>query len=744
MTELFLDTETFNVRDIDVGSYRYAETAELLLFPYAVDDGPVTLWDVTVDPLIPAELDEALRDPRVVKIAHNRMFDAPVIRHTLGIDIPPEQWDDVMVQAYSHAYPGKLEVLGDILGLPVDKAKITDGERLIAKFCKPAPVNHRAYRYTRHTHPEDWQRFCDYAVRDVEAMREVRKRLPTWNWREHDKRLWCFDQRANERGMRLDRELCEAGAIAAAHEKDALAEEFVRLTGGEVTSPQRRAKFLGYLNAEFGLNLDNTRKDTFHPLVDSGTMDPRCERLMRISLMANKTSTAKYAKAVPAIMDDGRFRGGLQFRGAARTRRWAGRIIQGQNLPSRGLPDQVDINQYVEALKAGCHDILFDDQMRFASAALRAMVIAPDPEQPTPDGRYARGTFAIADLSNIEGRLGAWFADETWKLDAFRAFDAGTGPDLYMLTACGIVGGDPYDTKRLVEGMTEKVRNVFGKVPDLFGLYAGGFGAAQTFGQAYGLRTLDGRVMSNFWDAIEANIDPEIVSAARANWTAWGAERNPDADYDEWIACETVKLAWRRRHPATVRLWDRIKVAVVNAIKYPGKAYRAGRWLTYQMARHHGTSYLLCALPRPGAFLVYAEPKLHLDNAGAAQRDRYRRGDYRDIPDHGRGVSVTYMGIDEQATGGAFGKWQRLHTHPGKFLEQACQSTAMDVMVDRAEDIEAAGLLPVLSVHDELICERHSDAGVPELCAFMSTTPDWAPGLPLAAGGFETRVYRKD
>lgn len=767
MRTLYGDTETYGALDLKrTGAYRYAEIAELLLYPYALDDGPVYLWDAATcellqcDPLpdgdvafvrlataeaMPEALHDALHDDGVRLTFHNAAFDRQILAHVLGIRPRLERFDCTMVKALSHAYPGKLESLGPILGLPMDKAKVSDGKKLINRFCKPAPSNHKADRYTHETHPAEWHRFRVYAVRDVIAMREVDRRLPAWNWQPRDLALWHLSERINDRGMQIDRELCAAGAVAAVAEKDRLRAEFVTLTNAHPieptpTAPSQRDKFRAYLNARFGLALADTKKETFQPLLDGDTLAPECRRLMDIALLNNKTSTSKYAALHPALAADDRFRGGLQFRGAARTRRFAGRLFQPQNLPSRGLPRQEWIDQYIVALRHNIHDMLFDDLMLYGAAAIRALVVAKV------------GTrLAVADLSNIEGRIVAYLADETWKLEAFRDFDAGLGPDLYMLTATSIVGGDPWDKGATIPGRRDKIRDVFGKVPDLFGAYQGGFGAAQTFARGAGLRTPDGRAMSNYMDTIMANADPELVSSARANWTRWGADREPDADPEEWLACEVVKLAWRRRHPATVELWARLQEAAVRAIQNPGTAYKAGRWLTFAVRRHAGISYLLCKLPS-GAVLCYCDPRVSLDDnvalasdtdAALAPHERKQRRRAAALAETDvRNLTLTYMGIKSDVTGGDFGPWTRVYLYGGKLLENCAQSMALDVMMHNMPAIEAAGYGIVLSVHDELLAETVDGSGE-DMAAIMARVPPWCSGLPLAAEGFTTDVYRK-
>ena len=693
---LYLDLETYNEQDISVGTYRYAETAEVLLIAYAFDDGPVQVWDRVQEPF-PIDLFNGLRNDNVFLTAHNALFDRAVLNDCFQMPTRLERWRCTMSKAFSHAFPGSLEACGAVLDLPRDKAKLESGKKLINRFCKPAPSNHKVDRYDHTTHPEEWEQFKTYAAMDVEAMRELDKRLPSWNWKDSDIALYHLDQRINDRGFHVDRELAEAGARVAEIDKDRLAQEFIDLTGGVVERPAQREQFRVYLNSNFNLELDNTKAETFRDILESKQeLAPECRRLMEISILSNKTSTSKYGALVPAISSDGRFRGGLQFRGAARTRRWSGRTFQPQNLPSRGLPSCRSIEHYIWALKNDCHEFLFDDQMTYTSAALRGVLIAPEGKK-----------LAVADLSNIEGRILAWLADETWKVQAFFDYDAGKGPDLYNITATSILGGDPYDVPKAI-------RNVFGKVPDLAFGYAGGYGACQVLAKSYRVSFCDN------WDTIKKSVDPKLIAAAKANWTLWGGQRNPEADPNEWIASDVVKLAWRSRHPKSQQLWKVCKEAAKLAIQNPGSTYPAGKWLRFAVKHHASRPYLLCRLPS-GNFLCYFAPRYHEDSD-----------------------AITYMGIDSTATGGMYGKWQRLYTHGGKIVENICQSLAMDIMASNMADIDASGFPIVLTVHDEIVAESGSEQSASELASLMSKVPEWLPGFPLAAAGFDCERYRKD
>lgn len=702
MTTLWLDLETYNDLDLKVvGGYRYAESAEVLLFAYALDDEPVSVWDATCEPM-PRDLDDALADPAIRLIAHNANFDRTILRYQSSVMRAAGQrldrWQCTMAWALSHALPAGLSDLCAVLKVPENKAKLAEGKKLVRLFTQPQPKNRKIRRATRETHPDEWERFKAYAANDIEAMRAVAARLPRWNWNESAIEEWRCDQRINDRGFQVDRELTQAGARAAVKEKARIAARFVELTGGAVARPSLREQFRQHLNERFGLGLADTQSETFRRLIAAGGLDPVARELMELSIAANKTSTAKYAALDPAVQDDGRFRGGTQFAGAGRTRRWAGRKFQPQNLPSRGLPDPEEIEAYIAALKADVHDLFFGDLMRFGAAALRGVVIAgPGCKMP------------VADLSNIEGRMLSWVADETWKLAAFREFDAGTGPDLYNVTAVSIIGGDPWKVEK-------KNRNVFGKVPDLASGYQGGVTGYQTFARAYGVR------MSDHWDTIQRAVAPHLVEQARANFEKWGHEQLETLEIDEleWVASEACKLAWRARHPATVRLWYAIGDAAKNAIRMPGRVFPAGRHLKMRVASFAGFRWLIVALPS-GRFLTYFDPKLTDDG------------------------SITYM-ADASEDGKTSRAWIRTYTHGGKMTGNVCQTLARDILAPAMLEAERQGYMPILSVHDEILTETPDtdEFSADGLIKIMATNPPWSAGLPLAAAGFETYRYKKE
>ncbi|EJM3786814.1 DNA polymerase [Salmonella enterica] len=686
MQKLWLDLETFSEIPIKNGIHVYAEGVEIMLFAWAIDEGPVNVHDLTADYNLPTRLLTALSDESVLIYAHNSHFDRTVLRHAhprLAPDVT--RWRDTMVQALAHGLPGALGALCEVLGVPQDKAKDKEGKSLIQLFCKPRPKNSKLRRATSKTHPEEWRRFVAYAGLDIEAMREVYKRLPKWNYQGTELTLWHRDQQINDRGVCMDVQLAQAAIEAVDLEQKRLAKRTQVMTDGEVQAATQRDALIKHIVESYGVELPDMQRSTLERRITDPDLPTAVKELLAIRLQASTTSTSKYKSLMKGVSSDGRLRGTLQFCGASRTGRWAGRLFQPQNLPRPSL-EQEQIDEGIEALKAGCADLLFDNIMELTSSALRGCIMAPEGKK-----------LVVSDLSNIEGRKLAWLAGEQWKLDAFREYDEGTGPDLYKLAYARAFNISPDDV--------DKYQRQIGKVMELGLGFGGGVAAFLTFALVYGLD------LDELANAALPNIPRDVIREAK-NWYDESVKRKSTYGLSErvFIACDSLKRLWRRAHPATCDFWYQLERTVRAAIATPQKTLYCG----YLKIRRDG-AWLRIQLPS-GRALCYPSPSIEKGN-------------------------ITYQGINSYSR-----KWQRLKTYGGKLVENVTQAAARDVLAGNMPLIEDAGYSIVLTVHDEVITETPDtdEFNDKALSALLSTNPEWAPDIPLNAGGFEAYHYRKD
>lgn len=460
---LFIDTETFSECDLKkTGGYRYAQhlTTRVTLFGYAIDDDAAKVWDVTTGTPMPDDLRDALDDDNRLVLAHNSMFDRPVIQHTLNIKLPMRRWRDSMVKAYTLGLPGSLAQLGQALGLSDDQAKMSDGHKLVMKFCKPAPTNHKAFKYDKTTHPAEWKRFVDYCAQDVEAMRTIWKLMPDFNELEQEIDLWHLDQEINDRGMPIDLDTVAVAIERVAEEKKHLTDELVALTNGLLTSSAAVTKLVNFLEEHEGLTMPSLAKADVSAVLLRDDITDRARRILEIRQQADKTSVKKYNTLALGTCADGRLRGTLQFYGAFRTGRWAGRLFQPQNL---ARPTIGDLDVGVDHIRNNTLDLAYDYPMEALSSCVRAMICAPKGLK-----------LVVTDLASIEARVLPWLAGDEKTLDVFRS-----GKDIYKHTASGIYNKDYAD-------INSEMRFV-GKVAALALGFQGGVNAFMAMGKNYGV-----------------------------------------------------------------------------------------------------------------------------------------------------------------------------------------------------------------------------------------------------------------
>lgn len=616
MKYLFADLETFSPLNLpQVGSFRYAEDCEILLWGYAIDNEPARVWDCTNPQTkeMPEALAKALKEVQAGErkiVWHNGMMFDTVVLAAHGYPIPLEMIVDTMVIAYQHGLPGALGDLCDVLRMPTDKAKDKDGKRLVQLFCNPQPECYRVRRHDRYTKPEDWIKFVNYCRLDVEAERELFKALPKWNCTEWEHRLQVLDAEINRRGMQIDVDLAEAAVELSERNKKLLAEETQRQTNGEVGAATQRDALIGYMAREYGWKIDTMTKAELEKRVDDPSVPEPVRELLKLRLMSTKTSIQKFKALLRRVNKDGRMRGGLQFRGASRTGRWSGRGFQGQNL-ARPTVSQKEIDFATKVLKQrdGTFECFYDDPSVILPNLLRGEIIAP-----------AGKKLIVADYSNVEGRVLAWLAGEEWKLQAFRDFDAGHGHDLYKLAYAKAFGVKPED-------VTKPQRQI-GKVLELALGYGGGAPAFARFAKAYGID------LSDMAEYVKSTA-PRAVWLEAVDGYPYFVEKNRTGglEREAFIACDVLKRLWRKSNPKIVQFWANAGNAVQKAI-VSRESVRVG-----YVALARTESFLVIRLPS-GRLLCYPSPKT---NPGGGKD------------------SFTYMGVNQFSR-----KWEKIESYGAK------------------------------------------------------------------------------
>lgn len=459
---LLIDLETYSSVDISkAGAFRYTESPdfEILLLAYAWNDGPVRVLDLT-DPLRRDELPDilsAILDPDTVKVAHNSAFERACLSRHLGRALPAGEWEDTMVLAAMNGLPQSLDAAGAALRL--SEQKIKEGTSLISYFCKPCKPTISNGRRTRNLPihaPEKWERFTEYCRRDVEVEQQIYYRLRSFPVTDFERRVWALDARINERGVLVDTELAEAAiavdeAFTAAHSA-----ELKRLTGLE--NPNSVAQLKTWLTA-VGIEADSLDKATVAELLETVT-DPTIRRVLELRRLLGKTSTKKYQAMLTAACEDDRVRGIMQYYGAGRTGRWAGRIVQPQNLPQNHLDGIDKVRELVRQRDLKSLELCYDNVPDVLSQLIRTALIAKPGH-----------TFLVADYSAIEARVIAYLAGEKWRMDVFAE-----GGDIYCSSASQM-----FKVPVVKHGINGHLRQK-GKIAELACGYGGGVGALKAFG----------------------------------------------------------------------------------------------------------------------------------------------------------------------------------------------------------------------------------------------------------------------
>lgn len=775
MRELCLDTETFcecNLKTHGLYNYFAHPSFEMLLLQYSFDGGPVEVVDLYHGEKVPPEILAAMTDPEVLKTSYNFAFEKGAIRRQFGIDIPLEQAECTLVKAGMLGLPMSLDGVG--VALKTESQKIFIGKKLIRLFCmpcKPVKSNGMRTRNLPEHYPEEWAQFKDYGEVDVLTEMEIRNRIKFFSIPAIEKRLYILDQKINDCGVLADRVLIDQAISQSTVFVDRLLSEARELT--QLENPKSVPQLLSWLQLEIDEEVTTLRAKAVHKLLQ-GKPSPVVRRVLEIRQQISKTSIKKYATIGRYMGTDGRVRGTLQFIGANRTWRWAGRGPQFQNLVKNEMPD-------IDLAREACRDqdlehleFLFGDVPKVLSQLIRTALIAGPGK-----------TLVMSDFKQIEARVLSWFAQESWRLAVFNS-----STDIYVTAAVAmfrvpveqVTKSSVWRQKAKISELACIAENqlvltdsglvpiqevtILHKVWDgiAFVQHAGvvfkgvrkvitydgltattdhvvwiegcnrsvylGFAAAcgarlrrstpEIGGQMPELQKYTGEVRT--YDIVNCGPNNRFtVSGVFVHNCGYqgsvGALRTMGAEEMGLTEEELPELVgrWRDANPKIVKFWYAVQDAAITCVQ-TREPQRLGK-LTFYIEK----GLLFIKLPSWRS-LAYLKPTLKRNSNGY--------------------WSLSYFGVNQKTR-----QWQEIPTYGGKLVENIVQATSRDLLAEKMLAIDAAGYSIVFHVHDEAVVEVGEDFAettVRSLNDIMAAPLSWTEGLPLGADTYFSPFYKKD
>jgi len=733
-----LDVETRSTIKLGKGgtnAFVYAQhpTTEVWLLRYAFDDAPHIVLRWGYGRPCPQNLIDHVTAGGII-CAHNAGFEFAVWTQLLTPrygwpELKLSQMSDTAARAARIGIPRALEKAAPALGLA--HSKDMAGSKLMKQMAKPRKV-HRfdpmdpdndeiinqylddplTYTDARdgvaaifyewwadNDRVERLGAYCDDDVRTQMDLHLHVPELPPMEWK-----IWQLTMRANVRGCLLDMPFINKAIAIIERNLKGYAEELLDLSGGQVKSHTDLNGMKAFAKSQ-GVPVDSLAAGIVGELIKDPNVPSALKRVLTIRSEAGKSSVAKFPAMKRHADGEGIARDQLVYYGAQSTGRWSALGFQLHNLPSRGLLKYDEAEWVIQIINEsdtpydlvpGIEAITGLSIIEVLSMCLRGAIKARPGKQ-----------IICADYSNIEGRIGAWLGGEQWKLDAFKAYDDGEGPDLYKVTAGGILGINPEDVDKTQ-------RNVLGKVSELALGFQGGVGAYVSMGNAYGIN------MEDYADTIKQSLF-DYWESALENYDNFG-KGNTTLSKTAWVASETVKLAWRSRHPGIVNSWRGAEDAAIAAVETPGKPfYFCDGKLALLAKSIQGKLFLLLRLPS-GRCIHYANVKLVSRTTpwGAVKKQ------------------ITFDKVEQ-------GRIIRSSTYGGDIFQSAVQGSARDIMAHGWLTVDDLGYPGLFSVHDELASEI--DKGLENLAEYedlLCDLPSWAEGCPISATGYISDRFRKD
>ncbi len=556
MKHLSIDLETYSSVPIAKGSlYKYVQSPdfEILLFAYSVDGSPVEIVDFANGEILPDWLYKAITDAEYQKHAYNAAFEWYCLSKFYGKPLPIEQWRDTMLHGLYCGYTAGLDATGKALGLPADKQKLSTGKALIRFFCipcTPTKANGGRTRNLPKHDPSKWELFKVYCKGDVVTETEIDKKLSNFPVPDDVEKQWQTDMAINARGVAVDMGLVQGALNIANKTHDNLINEAFSITG--LDNPNSIKQLSDWLEKETDEKFSDLRKDTVASLLKNHIVTGSAERMLEIRQELGKTSTKKYDAIEAAVCNDGRVRGLLQFYGANRTGRWAGRLVQVQNLPHTYISQLNIARDTVKNEESDKLKVFFGSVPDTLSQLIRTAFISSNGNK-----------LVDADFSSIEARVISWLAGEFWRLEVFK-----THGKIYEASASQMFG---VPIEKIVKGNPEYALRQRGKVAELALGYQGSTGALITMG-AFDMGLTEDEL-------------PDIVSR------------------------------WRESNKRIVDLWYRVENAVISVIQTGTPAGVKSLIFAREEDPQNGLDFLTIRLPS-GRKLYYAKPDLGVNAWG--------------------------------------------------------------------------------------------------------------------------------
>ena len=556
MHVLSIDLETYSSINLQKsGAYKYIQSPdfEILLFGFSLDGSEPVCIDLAQGEVLPAWIMRALTDPTYIKKAYNASFEWACLSRYMGRQLPPEQWRCTMFKGLYAGYTAGLDATGRALGLPEDKRKLNTGKALIRYFClpcTPTKINGGRTRNFPHHDPEKWKLFKEYCCGDVTTEMEIDRFLSNIKVPDFVQKEWETDLIINSRGVAVDMDMVRGALEIGATVKQNLTSEAIGISG--LDNPNSVSQLSAWLESETEEEITDLRKDTVSKMLARDNNSPQVKRVLEIRQELGKTSTKKYDAIEAAVCDDGRVRGLLQFYGANRTGRWAGRLVQVQNLP-RTYTEPLELaRDLVKAKNIDALRLIYGSIPDTLSQLIRTAFVASE------------GNVLIdADFSAIEARVISWLAGEEWRLEVFR-----THGKIYEASASQMFG---VPIELIKKGNPEYSLRQKGKVAELALGYQGSSGALIAMG------ALD--------MGIPENDLPDIVSR------------------------------WREANKRIKDLWYKMDAAAVQVITQGGSVGINNVIVSREFDCVYGKDYMTIALPS-GRKLYYNSPQIGVNQWG--------------------------------------------------------------------------------------------------------------------------------